>query len=262
MVTFLSATVRATPARNAVRPARAPDDRSRPASGAFTEAEVMLTMRPNLRCVIGSITFWISSIATIMLAITPSIICWRVSSRKSRNGGPALLLIRMSGSGQAANSAFWPGRRRHVGDYRDDLGPGLLGKFGGGGVERLGVAAVDHDLAAGCASARAQALPSPRLEAQTMALRPAIPRSMAGPHWRDASFAASVGGGQAGRQGRGGPVSGAAQRASGALQNRTVTNSESGTVRISGAPFRFASCCAPSGTRRTTSRPWPRCRRK
>jgi hypothetical protein len=37
MVTFLSATVRATPARNAVKPARAPDDRSRPAKGIFTE---------------------------------------------------------------------------------------------------------------------------------------------------------------------------------------------------------------------------------
>ena len=46
MVTFLSATVRATPARKAVSPARAPDDRSRPASGAFTAPEVMLTMRP------------------------------------------------------------------------------------------------------------------------------------------------------------------------------------------------------------------------
>ena len=57
MVTFLSATVRATPATNAVRPARAPDDRSRPAIGAFTAPEVMLTMRPNLRCIIGSIAF-------------------------------------------------------------------------------------------------------------------------------------------------------------------------------------------------------------
>ena len=108
MVTLLAATVRATPARNAVRPARAPDDRSRPASGIFTEPEVMLTMRPNLRWLIGSITFWISSTATIMLAMTPSIICCRVSSRKSRNGGPALLLTRMSGAGQAASSAFWP----------------------------------------------------------------------------------------------------------------------------------------------------------
>ena len=108
MVTFDAATVRATPARNAVRPARAPDDRSRPAIGILTEPEVMLTMRPNFLATIGSMTFWISSTATTMLAMTPSIIFCRSSSRKSRNGGPALLLTRISGSGQAANSAFCP----------------------------------------------------------------------------------------------------------------------------------------------------------
>src|SRR3954447_26782612 len=47
MVTLCCATERAMPARNAVSPARAPDDRSRPTSGIFTEPEVMLTMRPN-----------------------------------------------------------------------------------------------------------------------------------------------------------------------------------------------------------------------
>ena len=49
IVTLCGATERATPARNAVSPARAPDDRSRPTSGIFTEPEVMLTMRPNFR---------------------------------------------------------------------------------------------------------------------------------------------------------------------------------------------------------------------
>ena len=47
MVTLEAATERATPARKAVRPARAPEERSRPASGILTEPEVMLTMRPN-----------------------------------------------------------------------------------------------------------------------------------------------------------------------------------------------------------------------
>ena len=75
MVTFEPATERAMPARNAVSPARAPEDRSSPASGIFTEPEVMLTMRPNLLRTIGSITFWVSSIATTMFAITPSSIC-------------------------------------------------------------------------------------------------------------------------------------------------------------------------------------------
>src|SRR5581483_6231374 len=49
MVTLRSATLRATPARKAVRPARAPEDKSRPASGIFTEPEVMLTILPKLR---------------------------------------------------------------------------------------------------------------------------------------------------------------------------------------------------------------------
>ena len=44
MVTLCWATERAMPARNAVSPARAPDDRSSPTSGIFTEPEVMLTM--------------------------------------------------------------------------------------------------------------------------------------------------------------------------------------------------------------------------
>src|ERR1700721_3496417 len=44
MVTFLSATVRATPAMKAVRPARAPLDRSRPTIGILTLYEVMLTI--------------------------------------------------------------------------------------------------------------------------------------------------------------------------------------------------------------------------
>ena len=71
IVTFEAATLRATPARNAVKPARAPEERSSPAIGIRTEPEVMLTMRPNFFADIGSMTFWISSIATTMLAITP-----------------------------------------------------------------------------------------------------------------------------------------------------------------------------------------------
>ena len=161
MVTFLSATVRATPARNAVRPARAPDERSRPASGAFTEAEVMLTMRPKRRWFMGPITFWINSIATIMLAITPSIICWRVSSRKSRIGGPALLLTRMSGCRAGGQQRLLALRRRHVGGHRGDLGAGQVGDLGGGRLQRLGVAAVDHHLAAGFGQRAGAALAQP-----------------------------------------------------------------------------------------------------
>ncbi len=93
-------------------------------------------------------TFWISSTATTMLAMTPSIIFCRSSSRKSRNGGPALLLTRMSGSGQAANSAFWPSGEATSPATGMILAPvfsQLVGRRG----EVLLVAAVDHHLAAG-----------------------------------------------------------------------------------------------------------------
>ena len=106
MVTFLSATVRATPARNAVKPARAPDDRSRPASGIFHRAGGDIDDAPEFALAHRVDHFWINSTATTMLAMTPSIICARVSSRKFRIGGPPLLFTRISGSGQAASSAF------------------------------------------------------------------------------------------------------------------------------------------------------------
>ena len=57
MVTFLSATVRATPATNAVRPARAPLDKSSPASGILTLMEVMFTILPKLARGHRSMTF-------------------------------------------------------------------------------------------------------------------------------------------------------------------------------------------------------------
>src|SRR5271166_938750 len=49
IVTLSRTCARAAEARKAVRPARAPDDTSSPAIGARTDAEVMLTMRPNFR---------------------------------------------------------------------------------------------------------------------------------------------------------------------------------------------------------------------
>ena len=149
MVTLEAATERATPAMKAVSPARAPEERSRPASGIFTEPEVMLTMRPNFLAAIGSMTFWVSSTATTMLAITPSSICARVSWRKSRNGGPALLFTRMSGSGQAPSSAAWPSDVATSPCTGGHLGAGRPAQLGGGRVQRLAVPTVDDHLAAG-----------------------------------------------------------------------------------------------------------------
>ena len=178
MVTLDAATLRATPARKAVRPARAPDDRSSPAIGIFTDPEVILTMRPNFLATIGSIAFWISSTATTMLATTPSSIFCRSSSRKSRNGGPALLLTRISGSGQAANRAFWPSGEATSAATGIILAPVAWRSSAAVAARRSRSRPLITTSQPACASALAQARPSPRLEAQTIALRPAIPRSM------------------------------------------------------------------------------------
>src|SRR5208283_2548947 len=144
------------------------------------ENEVMLTMRPNFLAIIGSIAFWISSTATIMLATTPSIIFCRSSSRKSRKGGPALLLTRMSGSGQAANSAFCPSAEATSAATGIIVAPVAWRSSAAVAARRSRSRPLITTSQPACASAVAQARPSPRLEAQTMALRPAIPRSM--PH--------------------------------------------------------------------------------
>ncbi len=79
-----------------VRPLRAPLDRPSTSIGAFTAAEVMLTMRPNLRAIMPSTVALISSIGVSMLASIALIQSSRVQLRKSPGGGPPALLIRMS----------------------------------------------------------------------------------------------------------------------------------------------------------------------
>ncbi len=109
MVTFLSATLRATPARNAVRPARAPLDRSRPA------------MR-HLDAVRGDVDDSAEAAARHRVDDFLNELDGRhhvhghaaraspggPARGNSRSGGPPLLLIRMSGVGQASSSAAWP----------------------------------------------------------------------------------------------------------------------------------------------------------
>ena len=67
-MTLWPATLRAMPATNPVRPLRAPLDRPRTSIGAFTAADVMLTMRPNLRAIMPSTVALMSSIGVSMLA--------------------------------------------------------------------------------------------------------------------------------------------------------------------------------------------------
>jgi hypothetical protein len=65
--------------------------------GDFTEAEVMLTMRPNFRSIIPSVTALIMKIGASMLASRALIQVSRSQSRKSPGGGPPALFTRMSG---------------------------------------------------------------------------------------------------------------------------------------------------------------------
>ena len=146
----MPATWRATPARKAVSPARAPEERSSPASGIFTEPEVMLTMRPNFlrRHRVDRLLDQLDRHDHVGDRRRRASAA-RSSSRKSRNGGPALLLTRMSGSGQAANSAFCPSGVATSATTGMIFAPVALRSLGGGRVEPRRVAPVDHHLAAG-----------------------------------------------------------------------------------------------------------------
>jgi hypothetical protein len=166
-------------AEEAGEPARAPLDRSSPASGIFTDEEVMFTIRPNRRSTIPSTTRCTSSIGTIMLPTTPAIARSRSMRRKSANGGPALLVTRMSGppGGRREQRRLTLGRG-DVSRDRDDLGagrgPDLL-------RARSSTARRGRSRPPGSRPAPGRwrkPRPRPRLDAQTTAVRPAIPRSM------------------------------------------------------------------------------------
>src|SRR5215831_11925816 len=108
IVTLYLATCRAMPAEKAVRPARAPLLMPRLGIGDFTEPEVMLTMRPNLRSHMPSTVALISMIGVSMLLLTAFCQSSTDHSRKSPCGGPPQLLTRMSGLGHALSAAARP----------------------------------------------------------------------------------------------------------------------------------------------------------
>src|SRR5918997_1651708 len=138
-VTLACATDRSTPARKAVSPARAPEERSRPGIGIFTETEVMLTMRPKRRAAMPSTARWISSIGVAMLATTPARMAARSSSRKSRKGGPP--------AGRGGD--LLGGARRAVGvDAVDDHGRAGPGERLGAGAPQAAAGAADDGPAA------------------------------------------------------------------------------------------------------------------
>jgi hypothetical protein len=108
IVTLCFATLRATPATKPVSPLRAPFDSPSASIGAFTAADVMLTMRPKRRAIIESIVALMSSIGIRMLASSARIHASRSKSRESPGGGPPALLTRMSGAGHALIAAARP----------------------------------------------------------------------------------------------------------------------------------------------------------
>jgi hypothetical protein len=138
MVTFDTATLRATPAKNAVRPARAPDDRSRPPIGAFTDPEVMLTMRPNRLAIIGNDHVGDDAIEHFRPVELAEV-------TKRRTGIIVDQNVRLGAGGE---QRFLPVRRSDVGGDRNDLGAGRPLEFHRGSGKPLAVKAVDHDLAA------------------------------------------------------------------------------------------------------------------
>src|SRR5437588_4333871 len=178
MVTLAITVLREMPATKPVRPARAPLERPKIPRGAFTAAEVMLTMRPNLRAIMPSTVALISSIGVSMLASSALIQSSRVQLRKSPGGGPPALLTRMSGSGQAFSAASRP--------PGVVMSPATSVTVTSGCNLRISAAvfasasaprAVNVTCTPSAASAIAQARPRPLLDAHTIARRPLIPRS-------------------------------------------------------------------------------------
>ena len=153
MVTFEAATERATPARNAVRPARAPDDRSRPASGIFTEPEVMLTMRPNfLRDHrVDRLLDQLDRHDHVGDDAVDHLLPVELAEIAERRAG--IVVDQDVGLGAGGEQRLLAFGRGDVRRDRRDLGAGRLAQFLGGGGEALLVAAVDHDLAAGLGQA-------------------------------------------------------------------------------------------------------------
>ena len=200
LIVTLCATVwRASPATNPARPVRAPFDMPSSGIGLFVAAEVMLTMRPNLRAIIPSTVALMSSIGASMLAVTPRIQSSRDQSRKSPGGGPPALLTSMSGSGQAASRARWPSgavTSQATALTSTPVAARISAAVASSGP---GVRAAMVTPAPSRARDIAQARPSPLLDAQTIALRPDRPRSMVNllsqglPPRRKAGFPARTG---------------------------------------------------------------------
>src|SRR5207302_4807880 len=177
IVTLYLATCRASPAQKAVSPARAPLLMPRLGIGDFTEPEVMLTMRPNLRSHMPSTVALISMIGVSMLALTAFCQSSTDHSRKSPCGGPPQLVARISGLGQAASAAARPASVEISPGTAVTLAPVSL-RISSAVCSRVSaVRAVIVSSTPARPSDIAQARPNPLLAAQTKALRPRMRKS-------------------------------------------------------------------------------------
>ena len=146
--------------------------------GAFTAADVMLTMRPNLRSIMPSTVALMSSIGVSMLASSARIHVSRSQSRKSPGGGPPALLTRMSGCGQAASAAARPAGVVMSHATHCTGRPAIAPISAAVRCTSASVRATIVTSTPARASASAQPRPRPLLAAHTSARRPAIPRSI------------------------------------------------------------------------------------
>ena len=161
----------------AVSPARAPDDMVMCGRGVVTMAEVMLTMRPKRFSIMEGSTARTSIMGATILASSAPIQCSSSLVRKSRGSGPALLLTRMSGAGQAASRAARPSLVVTSATTARTCPPVDSRSSRRASSRRTGSRPLMTTSTPSFSSASAQARPSPRLDAQTMAILPAIPRS-------------------------------------------------------------------------------------
>ena len=147
-------------------------------TGALTACDVMLTIRPNLRAIMPSIVAFISSIGASMLASSALIQSSRLQFRKSPAGGPPALLIRISGSGQAARIAPRPSAVVTSAAIATGSMPVAASISSAARCRTSGRRATITSFTPSPPSASAQLLPSPMLAAQTIAVRPRNPNSM------------------------------------------------------------------------------------
>src|ERR1051325_4853414 len=189
MVTLCFTVWRASPAMKPVSPERAPFERPSGPIGAFTALDVIFTMRPKRRAIIASTVALMSSIGVSMLALSALIHVSRSHSRKSPVGGPPALFTRMSGAGHAASAARRPSSvvMSPATTVTSTLQRLRISAAVASSASRP--RAVITSFTPSCASENAQALPSPFDAAQTIAVRPRMPRSMSTPFQRDEQYA-------------------------------------------------------------------------